>query len=44
MPLTALLTMSLLTVQTVREEDEVLMRDCSGKEKKKNSSFLPLPP
>ena len=45
MPLTALLTMSLLTVQTVREEDEVMMRDCSGKEEKKgNSSFLPLPP
>ena len=44
MPLTALLTMSLLTVQTVREEDEVLTRDCLGKEKKKNSSFLPLPP
>ena len=46
MPLTELLNMSLLTVQTVREEDEVMMRDCSGKEEKKkgNSSFLPLPP
>ena len=45
MPLTELLTMSLLTVQTVREEDEVIMRDCSGKEEeKRDSSFLPLPP
>ena len=45
MPLTALLTMSLLTVQTVREEDEVMMRDRSGKEeKKRNCPFLSLPP
>ena len=45
MPLTALLTMSLLTVQTVREEDEVMMRDCSGKEEKKRELlFSPLAP
>ena len=45
MPLTALLNMSLLTVQPVREEDEVMMRDCSGKEEKKRELlFSPLAP